>query len=112
MVVAGGQRFKGTLTAVFHDAVLLDDSVLLSLHRCEQFEGIETEFPVESIASPLSGRSVLRSWVGAELTLCLTGERTLTGRLLRVGLDHVDLRTETGTAVIPIAAVSAWLLRY
>lgn len=107
----GGQHFQGTVTSVYSDAVVLNESVLISVAAIAMCEHLNPEFPVETSASQLSGRSELRSWIGAVVTGVLAGERRITGRVRHVGGDHAELEMNGECIVVMHAAVNVWLRR-
>ena len=105
----GGHVVQGTVQDVYRDAVLISKNTLVPLEHLVTVSGsIEDEFPLEADEPRLSGRSVLRSWMGFPVTgSCIDGQ-LCGGVLRRVGADHVELLGERGTELLRLGVVALW----
>lgn len=106
----GGQFFQGTVTRTFTDALLLDDTTLLSVSAVATCAGVDAEFPLNDEQLPLSSRSQLRDWAGSQISAWLLDGRVMRGELRRVAADHVELVVEGSPLLLRTGAVQAWCL--
>lgn len=113
-LIVSGRHLAGEITVAVNDALQLRQSTatyLIPLAAIDVITGLSARHrPASGVAqSRRTMASLARSWAEGrpEVTLAI-GPTQLRGRLLRVGLDHLDLDGALGPATIPLPALS-WL---
>ncbi|MDN5559317.1 MAG: hypothetical protein L0G23_07780 [Ruaniaceae bacterium] len=105
---AGGFQIAGTLLDVGQDWILIgrpDSDVLVPLAAITRMGPLGARQPKAGIELPLT--SVLRALGrSGAVAVCRAGGEDFSGRIVAVGADHLELRSEAGDSIILIDALS------